>query len=161
VEGSASDRALQAHKARYVGVVWRAWQQEVLDLVGTEPGWRTIHWYWEPLGCVGKSFVTGYLFITRRTLIVAGKATDVLQSLKNYIEEKKDNPEIIIYDIPRHNKDYINYGLLEQLKNGVIFSGKYESCQFLIPPTHIICFANFEPDYDKLSEDRWNTVLIN
>lgn len=161
VEATPDEEARAAHAARYDGVVWRDWQQGLLDVLGTSPGWRTIHWYWEPIGCVGKSYLAGYIYLNFPTLIVGGKATDVMQSLKTYRETEKKNPKVVIYDIPRHMKDFINYGLLEQIKNGVIFSGKYESNQFLIPPTHIICFANFEPDYEKLSEDRWNTVLIN
>ncbi len=61
----------------------------------------------------------------------------------------------MILDLPRHNVDYVNYGLLEQLKNGCMFSGKYEGGQFVFPIPHVVVFANQAPDMSKFSLDRW------
>jgi len=49
------------------------------------------------------------------------------------------------------------------LKDGVVFSGKYEGGARLFPPPHVIIFANFLPDFTKLSADRWviRTLLNN
>ncbi|GAC77810.1 replication protein, partial [uncultured marine virus] len=40
----------------YKGVIWKWWQQDIIDLVSGETDNRIIHWFWEPDGNVGKSF---------------------------------------------------------------------------------------------------------
>lgn len=41
--------------ARYDTVEWKPWQQTIVDLVDTVPDRRTVHWYYEGFGNVGKS----------------------------------------------------------------------------------------------------------
>lgn len=64
-------------------------------------------------------------------------------------------PQIIIMDIPRTLEGKIHLGTVEALKNGMLYSGKYEGglCMFAHP--HVVAFANFEPDKEDLSLDRW------
>jgi len=57
-------------------------------------------------------------------------------------------------------EEYISYGAMEKIKNGFYMSSKYESKPIIRNCPHIICFANFEPDYDKLSQDRWKVHNI-
>lgn len=68
--------------------------------------------------------------------------------------------KLIVVDCPRSQQDYINYGAIEQIKNGLIFSGKYEGTQLVFNSPHVIVFANEPPDYSKMSMDRWNVVQI-
>ena len=74
--------------------------------------------------------------------------------------EAEKIPEIILLDIPRASKDFINYGAIEQLKNGCLYSGKYEGGDCIFPHPHVICFANEEPDKDMMSKDRWDIIKI-
>ena len=67
--------------------------------------------------------------------------------------EKKDCRDLI-FDLPRDDKT-ISYSLLEELKDGFIFSGKYEGGIREIAIPHIIVMANYLPDTTKLSLDRW------
>lgn len=71
-----------------------------------------------------------------------------------------NNENIIVFDFSRSNEDRINYQVIEQLKNGLLFSGKYSSKNKVFDTPYIICFSNFHPDRDKLSEDRWNIKII-
>ena len=68
----------------------------------------------------------------------------------------------MIFDIPRSKSDYMEhlYPVLEQFKNGQFFSGKYESKARLFPKPHVIVFANFAPETDKLSMDRWDIIPL-
>ncbi len=157
---SPEEEAVRAHRARYVGCVWRPWQREVLDLVETKADWRTINWYWEPEGNVGKSFLATWIFLNNPTIICQGKSADVVHQISKFREEEKKNPTVIIYDIPRTAEMFVAYGLMERVKNGLVFDGKYETSRLLLPAMHCIVFANFEPDSSKMSGDRWNTVLI-
>lgn len=136
---------------------WKQWQQDVLDIKNDE---RTIHWYWESEGNIGKTFISRYLALTRNIIICEGKKNDIFNQVNTLIESEK-NPECVLCDIPRSNIDYINYGALEQLKNGMLYSGKYEGGICLFPPPLVICFANEAPDLRQMSRDRWHIVCLN
>lgn len=128
------------------------WQRDIVDIVEQEPNDRTIHWLWESIGNVGKSALVRYLVINHSALLVSGKGADI----KYLISQQKQPPDIIIYDIPRTAESYVNYTALEEVKNGVFCSSKYESKMYVMNPPHIICFANFEPNLVAMSEDRWD-----
>ena len=54
----------------------------------------------------------------------------------------------------------MNYEVLESIKNGVLFSSKYDFKvkEFQVP--HFIVLANFAPDESKLFYDRWDFCRI-
>lgn len=146
--------------SRYTEVQWKEWQGDILSLLQTDPDWRTVYWYWEVEGNVGKSFLATYIYLHYPTIICQGKSGDVVHQIAKYIEEEKKNPQVLIYDIPRTNEQYVSYALMERIKNGLVFDGKYETARLLLPPIHVIVFANFPPDQTKMSEDRWFTFKI-
>ncbi|AXQ65671.1 MAG: putative viral replication protein [Cressdnaviricota sp.] len=127
------------------------WQTSVVSIIEQEPDDRTIHWYWEDIGNVGKSALVRYLVLKHNALLVSGRGQDI----KFLISQQAQPPDIIIYDIPRTAENYVNYTALEEIKNGVFCSSKYESKMCVINPPHIICFANFEPFLEAVSADRW------
>ena len=51
--------------------------------------------------------------------------------------------------------------MLEQIKNGMIYSGKYEGGQCLFESPHIVIFANSKPEIENMSIDRWNIKEIS
>lgn len=154
---SIKDRIMNMYKK----IVWRGWQQQVIDLVETDPDNRTIHWYYEFTGNVGKSFLCKYLVLKYDGIIASGKKSDVFNQVKCWLDEhKNESPRLIILDIPRTARDYVNYGVLEKLKDGMIYSGKYEGGICCLENVHVICFANSPPDMDRMSNDRWNINYI-
>jgi len=68
---------------------------------------------------------------------------------------------VYIYDIERSLEDHISYGAIEKIKNGYFMCSKYESKPIIRPCSHVICFANFEPNNMKLSVDRWHVVCLS
>lgn len=132
------------------------WQSELVDIMEQEPDDRTIHWYWETEGNVGKSALVRYLCIKHGAMLVSGKGADI----KYQIANAEMPPDIIIWDIPRTAENYVNYSALEEVKNGCFASNKYESKMVIINPPHIVCFANFEPKFEAVSQDRWNVVNV-
>ena len=79
------------------------------------------------------------------------------------IAKKLEDDEVfntVILDIPRHNLEYINYGLLEKIKDGLIYSGKYEGRDCIFDNVHLWVFANERPDTSKMSADRWNLITL-
>jgi hypothetical protein len=136
------------------------WQLDVVDLIKTEPDNRSIHWYWEETGGFGKSSLVRYLCIRHGALLLSGKAADMKYGIVAYKEKQGTYPTLIVVDMPRVMQDYISYAGIEEVKNGVFFSTKYESGMAMMNHPHILCFANFEPDYSKMSEDRWKVVYL-
>lgn len=139
-------------------IEWKNWQQSILDLCKTTPNNRTINWYWESKGNTGKSFLAKYICLIHECVIAEGKKNDVFNQV-NTMLENEILPTIVILDIPRFN-NFTNYGVLEQLKNGLMYSGKYEGGQCVFPSPHLIIFANDKPDESMMSKDRWNIVHI-
>lgn len=149
--GIQTKRAKESLVKQYEGVVWRPWQKDLLDIIETEPNPRTIYWYHDPVGNSGKSYLSKYLQLSKDVYyITGGKQQDILYAY--------ENQRIVIYDLARtysDNMDHI-YTTMENFKNGMYLSTKYESRQRIFEIPHIIVMANYEPHYDKLSKDRWD-----
>ncbi len=144
----------------YKEVEWRPWQLEIIEAIQAPVNPRTIHWRWEPEGNTGKSYLARWIDITYDAIICEGKAQDIFNQVIKYVEVKKKFPKVIIADIPRHSMQFINYSALEKVKNGHFYSGKYEGGKVIMRPPHMVCFANEEPEFSKLSEDRWDVKQI-
>lgn len=146
----------------YNEVIWKPWQQDVLNIIESKPDSRTIYWFYDYQGNIGKSFLCKYIWLKYKCIIGSGKKQDIFHQIKTWMEENEgEEPEIVILDVPRTNIDYVNYGAIEEIKNGLIYSGKYEGgvCAFNHP--HVIIFANSKPDEEKFSKDRWNIVEVS
>ena len=135
------------------------WQQSILDIYLTEPDDRTIHWFWEPTGNVGKSAFVKYMVVKYGVLFCnGGKHSDLVNLVFN---ANMDDCKCIIWDLPRSTKGKISYSTLECVKNGMICNTKYETGNKIFNPPHIFCFANYPPENpDELSEDKWKVVEL-
>lgn len=153
-----TERLLQS----YDTVTWKNWQQTILDIIETEPNDRTINWVYDPNGNSGKSFLCKYLVMKYNAIIADGKKDNIFNQIKIWLDNHEDHedPKLIILDVPRYNIEYINMGTVEQIKNGLIYSGKYEGGICIFKSPHIFIFTNSLPDYTTLSKDRWNIIKI-
>ncbi|QBC74520.1 satellite replication initiator protein [Subterranean clover stunt alphasatellite 2] len=129
----------------------RPWQEEVMHLLEEEPDYRTIIWVYGPAGNEGKSTFARHLSLKDGWGYLPGGKTQDMMHLVT--AEPKNN---WVFDIPRVSSEYVNYGVIEQVKNRVMVNTKYEPCVMRDDnhPVHVIVFANVLPDLGKLSEDR-------
>ncbi len=116
---------------------------------------REIHWYWEEEGGWGKSILCKYMVDQMGAVLLGGANKDALYGIAGYVDKNGAGPKIVIFDIPRVNKGGVSYQSLEYIKNGCFFNSKYESGMVRFNSPHVLVFANAEPEYDKLSADRW------
>lgn len=148
----------------YKGVVWKDWQQDILDEIKLKPNDRKIKWVYDKVGNNGKSFLTMWIDLNYTGVIIAsGKTADIFNQINQMMNPKKGRgvkPTIVIVDIPRSSLDYINYTAIEKLKDGHLYSGKYEGGKVRIPRPHVICFANEMPTKEKTSLDRWEIIEL-
>lgn len=136
------------------------WQQRIVDLVQNEPDDRTVYWYWEETGNIGKTALCKYLCVKYNAICLSGKGSDCKYAIVKFHENTGTYPDIILYDIPRVMNDYVSYDALESIKNGLFFSTKYESCQVVMNSPWVFCFSNSPPDTSKMSLDRWKIVAV-
>lgn len=138
---------------QYEDVVWNKLQTKLLNILKEEPDKRKVHWVYDEVGNSGKSFLAKYLSITQDTFYTTGgKITD-----NQFAYNGERN---VIIDLARTNVDNLDhiYTIIEQFKNGHYLSTKYQSETKIFEIPHIIVMANFKPDTDKLSKDRWDII---
>lgn len=131
-----------------------AWQSDVLSIVSGDVHARHIHWIFDAIGNHGKTYLAKYLVDHHDAFYTnGGKAVDLTYAY--------DCQPVVVFDFVRDAQEYVGYGVIEQLKNGILFSPKYESGlkRFNIP--HVFVFSNFRPAEGKFSNDRLQILEIN
>jgi len=121
---------------------------------------RKIYWYWEAKGGWGKSLLATYMVDNMNGIMVSGAKKDVLFGVSQMVEKGRD-PELVVVDIPRVNKDAVSVQAIEMIKNGMFYNEKYESGMCRFPRPHIVCFSNHPPPLQKMSRDRWVVVKLD
>ena len=133
----------------------KQWQHDVIELLKEQRDDRTINWLVDYTGNAGKSFVCSYI----RTFHNGITLTSTSQRDISFLYQEQD---IVSFDFTRQcDLSTVNFTIMENLKNGVLFSGKYQSTVKEFTSPNVICFSNGLPDRGKLSVDRWNVFEIN
>jgi len=140
----------------------RPWQTQCLEVMTEEADDRTVWWIWSTNGGVGKSSFAKYCAVTLQGVMVAnGKACDILAQVVQYRDSNGFWPRIIIMNLPRCCEGHVSYMALEQMKDGLGMSSKYEGGQIIMDPAHCFVFANTPPDYTKMSNDRFKVICLD
>jgi hypothetical protein len=128
------------------------WQSELDTRLDGPSDDRSVNFYVDHAGNSGKSWYCGYLLGKRNDVQVLGpgKRDDLA-----YIVDV--TTKVFLFNIPRGNMEYLNYGLLESLKDRMVMSTKYVPVMKLIRECpHVVVFCNEDPDLNKMSGDRYN-----
>nr|QKI28856.1 Rep [Pittosporum tobira alphasatellite] len=147
---------LTAECPALAGRILKEWQVELFEALELQPDDRTIIWVYGPDGGEGKSTVARDLakqgwFYTR-----GGQSDNVAYQ---YVGQLGAH---VVFDIPRDKKEYIQYSLIEMLKDRMIISNKYEPLTaYNQNDIHVVVMANFEPDFEKISRDRIKVINCN
>lgn len=141
-------------REEFKDVILRDWQKRALEKLETQTR-RRILWVWSREGNVGKSFLGRYIVATRKAFMCnTGKHGDIIYAFS------KKTPEYVVMDLSREQAERAPYSVMEGLKNGFLFCAKYESSECFFKPSKLIVFANFQPEREKLSADRWDVMSI-
>ena len=144
-------------KSKFDSIIPR---QDVIDIIEKEPDNRTINWIWSDKGRVGKTSTSAYIENNYDNVcIVNGKGADIKNSVIAHLEKNK--LDILIVNVPRCNEGHVSFAAIEEIKDGLIYSGKYEGGFANIEHPHVIVMCNFYPETSKLSEDRWNIINVD
>lgn len=140
-----------------------SWQQEIIDLIKTEPNDRTINWFYDLQGGKGKTSLAKHLCMEypNQILYLSGSAKDCKYGVVQFLENDSNDLVAAIFDFERTVESFEGtYQALEAIKNGIFYNTKYESKMVVFNCPHVICFANWKPDESKLSSDRWRIINI-
>ncbi len=136
------------------------WQLEIVNLAESIPDDRKIYWYWSDKGGIGKSALVKHLVMNNDAILIGGSWRDAYYAIAQRVDKDKE-VELLIFDLPRSQGNKISYTAIEGIKNGCFFSAKYESEMCVFNTPHIIVMANFTPDREFLSEDRWEVKCLD
>lgn len=131
------------------------WQAELKELLEDEPHPRQIYWVYDDVGNNGKSYFLRHMLTTKPEEVffnTGGKTADIAYA---YNAQK-----YVFFDYARDKADSVNYQVMEQFKNGMMFSTKYNSMQKVFKVPHVIVLANFKPEQGKFSADRLRLFQI-
>jgi hypothetical protein len=164
-------RELMKLKKQFSTGTLRSWQETVLSKLESQNE-RQILWSWDTKGGCGKTWlcrllasVKGYVYLEsgpRKDLAyalsvavedstVAGICVDLTRSFGNSDEHLVTRLSPIL-------------SLAEAVKNGVVYSGKYNSKTIYFHNAKVLIVANFAPSVEDrqklLSLDRWDVMEI-
>lgn len=134
----------------------RPWQQRIVELVNLAPDDRRIIFVVDPDGKKGKSWLTRYWYSNRTDMqrLSIGKRDDLAFAIDT-------TKKLFVFDVPRGQLQYLQHSVLEQLKDQMIFSPKYESQSKILPTkVHVVVFTNEEPDRTLMTPDRYQVILL-
>lgn len=140
----------------------RQWQKDLIAKLEQPPS-RTLFWIWSNAGHKGKTTFSKWLCKNMGAIALNGKAHDQRHGLCTWIEKNKRWCDVpVVCNIPKSfDKKYLSYEGIENIKDQFFYSGKYEGGQVCGPPIHYIVFANFPPEGDEMSADRYDVVNID
>ena len=126
-------------KEEMSAIQFKKWQARLMEKLVEKPHQREVMWYHDPIGHTGKTYMSKYLTLFKGSIrLENGKSADIKYAYQG--------EGIVIFDLCRSQMDQFNYEALESMKNGLIFSPKYESKTKIFDIPHVIVFANWLPD---------------
>lgn len=134
---------------------WRDWQNLLLEELKGDPHPRKIIWYYDQSGAAGKSTIVRHLITRAEAISLKGRIADMAYAY--------NGERAVFFDISRtmaDNMDHL-YQFAEDLKNGSVFSTKYESRTKTFKAPHVVFMSNSLPDYSKWSSDRYDVRTLN
>lgn len=134
----------------------RPWQHALREvLVENPPDDRGLLFYVDSEGGKGKSWFQRFMltsYPSKVQVLSIGKRDDIAHA----VDEDKS---IFLFNVPRGGMEFLNYTTIEQLKDRMVFSPKYDSrTKILNENPHVVIFCNEHPDMNKMTEDRFIVV---
>lgn len=138
------------------GKVLYDWQQEIIQMISEKAHDRKVYWYWSAEGNVGKSVLCKHMVLKHDAIVVGGVFKDAFYAIVQRVAKRGvGSVHVVVFTLSRSQGNKVSYTAMEQIKDGMFFSAKYESGMCVYNPGHVLVFANVEPDMSQLSSDRW------
>lgn len=133
------------------------WQSDLASCLKLPADERTIAFVVDYVGNQGKTWFTKHIsnvYGSAVQVMKPGKKADMAYELRNDIK-------IFFLDCTRVQTERIPYDFLEELKDGSVFSGKYESVtKNMKHNLHVVVLMNSDPDMRAMSVDRYHLIKL-
>lgn len=132
------------------------WQAALSETLKGDPDDRKIIFVVDTAGNSGKTWFAKYfcsLFPDKTQYMESSKKADMAYAL---------NPGIktLFINVTRTQNEFFNYSFIESVKDGMVFSSKYESGLKRLGNCHVVVMMNQRPDETALSRDRYSIQVI-
>lgn len=129
------------------------WQSELEEELLEEADDRKIIFIPDEAGGLGKTWFQRW-FLTKHPgvaqVLSIGKRDDLAHAVDTTCR-------VFFFNVGRDQMQYLQYAILEQMKDRMIFSPKYQSRTKYLPILpHVVVFSNEDPDMTKLTADRYD-----
>lgn len=135
----------------------RGWQIDLEAELKLDPDDRTVKFIVDHDGGQGKSFFIRWMYTNyfgKVQMLGIGKRDDIA-----FVIDKSKS--IFLINVPRGAMEFLQYTILEQLKDRTVYSPKYQGeMKILNSNCHVVVFCNEGPDRTKMSRDRYNIVEL-
>jgi len=136
--------------------VFRPWQAAIHKIALSKPHSRHIYWIEDGKGNSGKSRLTAWMCREMNAIELDGRLMDAAFSYTGQA--------VVIFDVARcidtHTlKDM--YAIAEKLKNGQLYSAKYQSRLKVFHTPHVFFFSNSPPPVGVWSADRLQHIVLS
>lgn len=147
VTKEAQSKAAMAERMK--GAKLKPWQQKLEEQLVKPADDRKVTWIYDTVGGKGKTWFVKYMLANHEVARFENASSkDIAYAYKG--------EQIVFFDFSRTCEERVNYGVIESIKNGMLFSSKYASCQKYFDIPHVVIFANWPPNVEALSKDRWD-----
>jgi len=137
----------------------REWQADLAEKLSNAPDDRKVVFVVDPTGNTGKTWFAKHYCKHNddAQFMEPSKKADMAYALQ-------DSLRVLFINVTRtsdsNNLDYL-YSFVESVKDGMVFSPKYESRMKYYEKVHVVIMMNMEPNMDLLSADRYDIIELN
>lgn len=128
------------------------WQRSLGDILGEPADDRKVLFVVDPEGGEGKSWFCRWLYMKlpdEVQILGMGKRDDMAHMVDTH-------KRIFLINVPRKQMERLQYTILEQLKDRLVSSPKYDSqVKEMMHQPHVVIFSNEVPDMKALTSDRY------
>lgn len=149
------DEVMDEIKGDFVDFQMNEAQKAIMNRVESQTD-REITWVVDTEGNKGKTYLAKYLHSQNPDKVCYFQNIRTQDATYNY-----NGQDLVIFDFTREQHERVNYSIIESLKNGIVFSAKYEPILKHYKPPKILCYSNWYPDETKLSNDRWDIINLD
>lgn len=134
------------------------WQIELNSMLAEEPNDRQVLFVVDHEGNKGKTWFAKHYCKNHvnAQYLEPSKKADMAYALQ-------DNLRVLFLNISRtsdsKNQEYL-YSFIESVKDGMVFSPKYESRMKYFSNVHVVVMMNTDPDVNLLSKDRYAYLYL-
>lgn len=134
------------------------WQTNLVQRLSDDPDDRKVIFVVDPVGNTGKTWFAKHYCKTHEEAqyMEPAKKADMAYALRSDLR-------VLFINITRTSDskthEYL-YSFIESVKDGMVFSPKYESRMKYLPKCHVVVLMNMEPNYELLSSDRYEVIEL-